>query len=447
MKLKANQKGSALIVVMIVVAVLSGLIVFMLEDASNKFTETVAKVEDAQCFNIAEGGVDLAIAELNLAEDGKIGTDVWNEASDDTNNNGRPDFDEPNVNPVDLGSGEVYAYSVNWFTDGVDNDGVNGVDDAAEEGYYTIYSGARDSSVTRYGTTVNLEVIVVPVPTSLFRMAMFGDDWADVGGTAMADSYDSDVGTYISQKVNVNATTGLLYAKANGDVGSNGNITASGTVDIYGKGTCGAPDPGPPPVAYTTTEVGGAFIDGDTSPAPEVVDLPVPVYTPTVASSGACNSNTTLNAGTHRFDSVQLMASKKLTINGDVTLYVDGEIKLSAMAEIEITPGAKLTLYHGSGDCDLSGHGLVNSSTIPANFIMHSSSTDVVKINGSSDFHGAVYAPAASVTVNGTSETFGAFVGNTMKFLGTSDFHYDEALGRIEVGTPVYAVKSWRQLD
>jgi hypothetical protein len=149
----------------------------------------------------------------------------------------------------------------------------------------------------------------------------------------------------------------------------------------------------------------------------------------------------------HRFDAIRLSSSKKITVNGDVELYVDGEIKMSASAEINVTPGSKLTMYHDSGDVTLSGHGLVNSSYLPTNFLLKSSTTGTVKVSGSSGFYGAVYAPDADVKITGNTDTYGAFVGSTVDFQGTADFHYDEALGELGGGTGDYIVKAWRQVQ
>ncbi|MHC4916626.1 MAG: hypothetical protein ACYTGB_14155, partial [Planctomycetota bacterium] len=180
---RRDERGSALVVVMIVVTVVSALVVFMLEDATLKMGDSTRAIQDAKGFNLAEAGVDLSISELNNELDGKLGTAAWNPGTDDLDKNGFPDVGAPNVRPLRLATGTFHSYAIPWFTDGVDNDGVNGVDDAGEEGLHTIYCVAQDFSEARFGNTTILHVIVYPQPNFLFRMALFADKGMKVQGT------------------------------------------------------------------------------------------------------------------------------------------------------------------------------------------------------------------------------------------------------------------------
>ena len=62
----------------------------------------------------------------------------------------------------------------------------------------------------------------------IFTRALFGDLDLDASGSVTTDSYESDLGTYASQAVNIHGPTGLTFAKANGTLGSNGNISKQG---------------------------------------------------------------------------------------------------------------------------------------------------------------------------------------------------------------------------
>jgi hypothetical protein len=67
-----------------------------------------------------------------------------------------------------------------------------------------------------------------------------------------------------------------------------------------------------------------------------------------------------------------------------------------------------------------------------------------VRYAGNSEFTGTIYAPNADVTMIGTSDAYGAFVGKTFMIGGTMDLHYDEALRDVP-NRGRFIVKSWEE--
>src|SRR5206468_10450427 len=122
----------------------------------------------------------------------------------------------------------------------------------------------------------------------------------------IADSYDSAAGTYASQVVGG-------HASDSGSVGSNGNITLSGSAQIWGDAT-----PGP-----TGIVSGAAGVHGSTAPAAADVTLAPYVYSPPIASAGNLATSATLANGTFRYTQVSIGGGQTLTFSGNVTLYVD----------------------------------------------------------------------------------------------------------------------------
>ena len=59
---------------------------------------------------------------------------------------------------------------------------------------------------------------------------------------------------------------------------------------------------------------------------------------------------------------------------------------------------------------------------------IETSTTGLVKFNGTADFTGVLVAPQATVQTNGTLDFFGAMFAKTFKASGTAKLHYDEAL-------------------
>ncbi len=52
-------------------------------------------------------------------------------------------------------------------------------------------------------------------------------------------------------------------------------------------------------------------------------------------------------------------------------------------------------------------------------------------LTGNGNSYGAIYAPAAAITVSGNGGVYGALTGITVNFSGNGGLHYDEALGNL----------------
>jgi hypothetical protein len=121
------------------------------------------------------------------ARPGCLGTSNWSKSLNDLDGNGRPTwrptqlrnqygqalsysngrarFCEDAITPQALGNVAFFTYAIDWFHDGVDNDGDGTIDDRNERNKYTIYStgihrGLQQSGVTEAGRVVTLEIMV-----------------------------------------------------------------------------------------------------------------------------------------------------------------------------------------------------------------------------------------------------------------------------------------------
>ncbi len=113
----------------------------------------------------------------------------------------------------------------------------------------------------------------------------------------------------------------------------------------------------------------------------------------------------TLPAGTYYFAKLTLGGGSYITVNGAVVIYT-------------------------TGDVDISGGSVANTTSIPSNFQLYSSTTGKVTISGSSQMYAEVYAPQADITRSGGSSAFfGSMVGKTLTLSGGGGLHYDTALG------------------
>jgi len=247
----------------------------------------------------------------------------------------------------------------------------------------------------------------------------------------------------------------VTYAGTEGDVGANDEVIIAASGIVFGNANSG-PD---------GTVTNGGYVYGDTGPNPTDFDFPIPVYNPVGTSLGILSGSSTITGGTYRYDSVSVAGQSEVTIEGDVTMYVDGDFLTAGGAAITLAPGATLTIHHGSGDFHVAGQGLVNESAPTSLFIYSSAQTTMVDdpenpgekmpsssfhFNGQADFSGAVFAPGADMKLNGQTVNYGSLIGKNITTSGSGKviIHYDEALGRLDLDLykKIFRRISWRTI-
>jgi len=172
-----------------------------------------------------------------------------------------------------------------------------------------------------------------------------------------------------------------------------------------------------------------------------------------IASVGA-TLGTVGQATRWRTTSISLTGKQTLTILGDVTLILTASSGASALsvtgtASIIIPTGSSLTVY-AEGDVKIAGNGLGNTNTQPVTCIFwgtnQSAAGQTIQIAGNGAIKSLVYAPNASVTLNGNGDMMGSVVANDITLNGNAAFHYDEALARYGPNTP-YGISKWREVS
>ncbi len=127
--LRRNERGAILIIVMIMILVIAGMsaALMIVATANSKKAEQDAQYETS--LQLAEGGVDRALADLVAGGAGNVGTASWDATKNDVGadgiagtsdpgeGDGRPNAGEPNVTPVALGGGQVFTWTTNPTAD------------------------------------------------------------------------------------------------------------------------------------------------------------------------------------------------------------------------------------------------------------------------------------------------------------------------------------------
>jgi hypothetical protein len=194
----------------------------------------------------------------------------------------------------------------------------------------------------------------------------------------------------------------------------------------------------------------GATIAGETHALREVNVLPpitVPQWLQSLPSSGTIQNDSTIT-NSARYDSIDLKNNKTLLIDGDVNLYVTGEIILGNSAEVQIDNDASLILYLG-GNFESKNSSAINNLTQEAKklqiYCLDSCENMVFK--NSSDFYGAIYAPNTEVIMDNSANLYGAIVARTFEQKNSATINYDASLRYANVNDQAvrFVVTNWHE--
>jgi len=233
---------------------------------------------------------------------------------------------------------------------------------------------------------------------SRFDHALFGDTNVETGNNVLIDSYSSSGETTDGEQA---------------DVGTNG--------DTLGD-------------LSASTEVHGTLVvQADKDMTPEGLPAGAASWEDKTAELNMSSGSQTvaLGEGEYYADALYITNDSTVTVTGDVILYVAGTTGAQPNGTLNISAGASLIIYAG-GDLDLSENIILTPDAIPSRFLVYGLAGCGSVGWGST--YGAVYAPAADITVPNSAVIYGSVIGETVT-LGNGVFiHYDEDLQGIGGG-------------
>ncbi|MCX5714430.1 MAG: hypothetical protein NT033_06425 [Candidatus Omnitrophica bacterium] len=294
-------------------------------------------------------------------------------------------------------------------------------------GSYSVTVACRSCSnpaATSTGTVngVQRTVVVRFITKSSLTNAVLAKGSITMSGNGKTDSYDSSKGQY-----------GGNNKGSDGDVATDGTgtgiITLSGNATVNGDANTGT---GGTVVQNSNAKVTGTISsDNNISiPSVEVPSCLTSLSGDTNLSVGG-NNTQPLPSGNYRYSSMSIESNGKLNVTGTVKIYLTGNpsLNISGNGKLIISGGGNLIIY-ADGVCNLGGNGIVNSTTVPKNFILKSTYTGAqgINITGNGNLQGIVYAPDTDILNSGDGSVFGALIGKTANISGNGDVHYDESL-------------------
>jgi FlaG/FlaF family flagellin (archaellin) len=239
------------------------------------------------------------------------------------------------------------------------------------------------------------------------------------------------------------------YLAAN--ISTNSDSLSGGNAYIYGDAYTNG---GTLETVVGTGNLQGQLYDDYYEPMP-------PVNPPqwNVSSQGQIKTTKTLTGGTsashaqYIVSSISLSGQKVLTFdfgktgaNPDPTkkyidIYVTGDVSTKGGGSqtdgsIVIVNGVYVTMYVG-GNMDMAGNGLVNNNGNAASLSIYGLTppdgvSQTFSLGGSATFFGTVYAPGADLVLNGGGnggQFVGSLAGKTASLKGNVQIRYDESLG------------------
>lgn len=311
-----------------------------------------------------------------------------------------------------------------------------------------------------------VEFVVRTETVTVFSQAMFAIEGYDFMGSAETDSWDSRDGPYDPD-----------LPGWEGDLGSEGAIyVPDNKLD----------DPDDP---TDDPDVKGQVNDQQEAPLPEFsfADM-LAQYPPRTDLSGTeidtawvRNADADADNGTNTWllaaagspyevRAVDLGNKDVISISGVVRLFVHEHIDLSQTAFV-YAAGAQLIIYQDDYDTgagtgmqlngnDAVGHiidpGDGTLQAMPADLQFYTAYDGLMTMNGNGMFSGVLYAPDATIKLNGTFDFYGSVIarafasqvggaGEQGRVNGTYHFHYDESLGDLDPDlTPRLVLSGWR---
>jgi hypothetical protein len=258
------------------------------------------------------------------------------------------------------------------------------------------------------------------------------------GNNVGTDSYNSALGPY-----------GGVNISDKGDVAVNGDIINIGNANVNGHVGAGpkakvqvGPNGFVGSIAWTATHKGKepGWVRNDMNV--ELPDVQPPWPAGTAGAPGTSGSyKYLLDAQNYELDSLTIGSGDSVVVtNGVATLWVKGNVDIQGA--IKVSQPGTLRLYVG-GSVSLSG--TWDKSALPADLMIYGLPTCTsVNVTTGSKLEAVIYAPQASLTLNGTANLFGSATAKSVKLTGNSMFHYDEALGSL--APSIFTITSWKEM-
>lgn len=232
---------------------------------------------------------------------------------------------------------------------------------------------------------------------------------------------------------------------ANSSIILNHGVTVEGDI-IVGIG--GNPDT---VIKHLGATTGDQYAATQDDPLPQITPPTLPNMGLTIAAKGKTVTLTPADSG--RYTAIDLKNASSpgiLEINGaGIVLHITGDIQLGQSCEIVVTEGSSLIIYcDGNISCG-NGSGINTKNPPEAASTLQLYATggnqQTFDIKAKSTFTGVIYAPNANIELYAGGDAYGSIVAKTFEFKAGGNYHYDEALRKVEADEQGvrFVIKRW----
>ena len=370
-----NNRGSALLISLAVMAMLALVALMAVHRSQTDFELSYNQLHEEQAFYVAEAGMQEALVAINADNDWRAG-----------------------FARVGFGNG---VYSVTLIDSSIDT---------------TLFDTViiRSTGLVD-GGTARVELETAPEYKHPFKFGMFGDAGITLDKNTCTDSYNSDSGSYAETVLD-----------SMGDIGSNGTITSSKDVN-FGGNISVATDGG---ISLGVNNT----VTGDTTSTADSVDLDIIPDSEYDWARDNSDALTGISGSGYSYIHGQrdLIAGADANIVLASGVYYFNNITLGQRSTLSLAPGAEVTLYV-NGDIILNQASTVNDGGVPPDLMIYSRGSSL-QFDQDNIFYGVFYGPDAHIQYDQTTEAYGALVGNTLQLDEGACFHYDRTLANITKG-------------
>lgn len=411
-RLMRNQGGSAMLVALMVMAILSIMGFYAVSISNTEQHITTHVHTQKQAFYNADAGVQFAVA--SLKEELEAGNKVLPDDPD-----APVDFDPATSAPAD------FSFTVSQ---------IRLIDDSGPEIYEFTSTGMAENAFTEIESEI-VARFIRPESESL-SYAAFGDELVEIKNSGNVESYNSE-----SDDDTENDPDAVGFESTHeGHIGSNGDVTTKNDAHIDGNADLGENPDGDTAENNIHKK---SDIYGDTGEEVGRVD-PDPLgidgggaYDPTTYSAANDNAtHMTKNGETFDETSITTNGGDKITLEGKPGgsnfYFTDVELKSGVELEIDTTNGP-VNVFVDGGEFDAKNSSITNTGGQATDFAVYSNyesndNSPAVQFHNSSEFRGVVYAPKANILMNNSSGVYGLIWGRRADIRNSGNLYYDEAL-------------------
>lgn len=463
-----SERGSVLIVALLFAVVIAISLTSYIALANNSLKQASRSFYASSAVNLAEAGMEEAIACFNKLDLVPVGTpeDAW------------PGWTLNNTN-YDASTSPFTPAATRTFTSFTPGPGASAIVKVFAQHYKGATETGPDPKIVVQSTITQNDgpPIQKIIEVTLRKRTLFGSgvtsilDVTSTGGGISVQSWDSDPddnpstpAVYYDELTNKTANATMASTQGNIDLGGGTKVFGYAKVSpahtIIGRAMdlTEYEDPDRKSYDYDATfsmesaptalnTISGNITNSRTFP--DLVN-----HTP-VTVGGQTVYRYQFNA-----NKIDLGGSDNIKIlpNTNVVFILTGSgdnVKVAGNAYFQIQAGASLHIY-ARGDVTLGGGGLLNDNFSASTFRIYGTNTtpynttgyQSVKVAGTSEFRGVIYAPNAYCEIKGGGSEgrfVGAVVGRRIHFNGDTEFVFDEEIN--DLTKPDYAVRQWKELQ